>query len=204
MVYYTCNRPECFLGDAMNLRRTEWAALLLAFLAACPSETRAFAAGAPICEVSSLPLMEMSPVLADPAPSGWSVRSARAAHVFGQPLRLRVHHENPGKRLRGVLIWAKSGPSTGAGQFALPDGGMYQFIPAPAECGEWALSHSSPNPKTQSELQFQWLPPAGGTAIVRAFLIEDCGLPQGCRAHQALTPVLVLPEAVFIGDFEAD
>lgn len=185
----------------MHWHKAGWS-LALALLFTGSGEAVAFAAGAPICEVATLPLTEMSPVLVDPPPSGWSLRSARAAHVAGQPLRFRVQHADPNKRLRGVLIWAKSGPSTGAGQFLVPSSGLYQHIPAPAQCGEWAMSHSSPNPKTQAELQFDWLPPSSGTVIVRAFLIEDCGLPEGCRAWQALTPVLVVPEAVYIGDFE--
>ena len=176
----------------------------LAFLLVGSEMALGFAAGAPICEVSTLPLQEMSPVLADPPPSGWTLRSGRAAHVSGQPLRLRIQHDDPSKRLRGVLVWAKAGPSTGAGQFLLPAGGLYQFIPAPAQCGEWAFSHTSPAPKSQPELTFLWMPPSGGTAILRAFLIEDCGQPEGCRAWQALTPVLVMPEAIFIGDFEQD
>lgn len=163
----------------------------------------AFAAGAPICEVNTLPLMEMSPTLADPAPTGWSLRSTRPSYVNGHAVSIRVHHADAKKRVRGVLIWAKSGPFTGAGNFLLPASALYQFIPAPADCSQWALSHTSPAAKSLPDLQFQWLPPAGGTVILRAFLIEDCGQPQGCRAYQALTPVLVLQEALFVDGLEA-
>ncbi len=105
------------------------------------------------------------------------------------------------KRVRGVLIWAKASQFTGAGSFAV--GPLYQYIPAPAVCGEWALSHNSATPKTQAELEFTWTAPESGTPILRAFLIEDCGLASGdCRSHQALTPVKVLYEAVFVDGLE--
>jgi hypothetical protein len=54
-------------------------------------------------------------------------------------------------------------------------------------------------------LVFDWTPPAsGGAVILRAFLIEDCGQPAGgCRSHQALSPVTVPVEALFVDGPEA-
>lgn len=161
----------------------------------------AFSAGSPICEVNILPLTEMSPTLADPAPFGWELRSSSVVYVAGQPIALRVRHPDPSKRVRGVLLFAKSGPFTGAGRFELPPG--YQYIPAPASCGEWAISHTNSAPKEQEDLQFEWQPGSDGTVIVRAFLIEDCAAPNGgCRDQQALTQVLVLQQALFVDGFE--
>lgn len=163
---------------------------------------RAFSLGAPICEVNALPLIEMSPTLASPAPSGWTL-DLRPFYYPGQAQTIRVRNSDPLKRVRGVLIWAKAGQFTGAGSFAVPAGGLYQTIPAPAVCGEWAISHNSPTPKTQAELQFEWTAPASGTPIVRAFIIEECGLPSGdCRPYQALTPVRALVEALFVDGME--
>ena len=177
--------------------------LVTALTLGAVSPSHAFSLGAPICEVTSLPLVEMSPTLASPAPSGW-VLDLRAYYYPGQAQTIRVRNSNPLKRARGVLVWAKAGPVAGAGHFSVPSGGLYQFIPAPADCGEWAISHNSPAPKTQSELAFEWTAPNSGTPIVRAFIIEDCGLASGdCRPYQALTPVRALYEAVFVDGMEA-
>jgi hypothetical protein len=93
-----------------------------------------------------------------------------------------------------------SGPSGSAGRFALDRAGLYQHIPAPAQCGQWALSQTSTAVKSQPDLVFDWTPPAsGGAVILRAFLIEDCGQrSDGCRSHRALPPVTVLVEALFV------
>lgn len=173
------------------------------FIALAPATLEAFSLGSPICEVNSLPLVEMSPTLADPPPTGWSIE-VRPWYVPGQSQSVRIRNLDPAREVRGVLLWAKSGPSTGAGSFALDRAGRYQHIPAPAPCGQWALSHTSAAVKSQSDLVFDWTPPAsGGTVILRAFLIEDCGQPSGgCRSHQALTPVTVLVEALFVDGFE--
>lgn len=173
------------------------------FIALAPAVLEAFSLGSPICEVNSLPLVEMSPTLADPPPTGWTI-DVRPWYVPGQGQQLRIRNLDPGREVRGVLLWAKSGPSSGAGSFALDRAGRYQHIPAPAQCGEWALSHTSAAVKSQPDLVFDWTPPAsGGTVILRAFLIEDCGQPSGgCRSHQALTPVTVLAEALFVDGFE--
>lgn len=164
----------------------------------------AFSQGAPICEVNTLPLVEMSPTLASPPPTGWTLAASMRAYVPGRPLRVRVQHADPGKRARGALVFAKRGPTTGAGSFALPPGGAWQYIPAPAECGEWALSHTSGEPKAPADMQWDYSVAAPvGSLILRAFLIEDCAQPAGgCRDQQALTPVLVLPEAIALDGFE--
>lgn len=176
-------------------------AALAATLAAFSSPAGAFSLGAPICEVNTLPLVEMSSTLASPPPTGW-VLQTRAWYQPGQPQTLRVRNSvDAQRRVRGVLIWAKTGQFTGAGSFAV--GPLYQHIPAPAVCGEWALSHNSPTSKTQAELEFTWTAPESGTPILRAFLIEDCGLASGdCRSYQALTPVRALYEAVFVDGLE--
>lgn len=179
------------------------ARVLLCLLVCCEGAA-AFSQGAPICEVNALPLVEMSPTLASPPPTGWSLAVSQHAYVPGRPLRVRVVQPDADKRARGVLVYARTGPSSGAGNFALPAGGLYQYIPAPAECGQWALSHTSAAPKAPDEMQWDYsVPTASGTVILRAFLIEDCGEPSGgCRDHQALTPVLVLPEAIQLDGFE--
>jgi len=175
----------------------------LTLLFAMPNAASAFSAGAPICEVNTLPLVEMSPTLAVPAPSGWYLESDRLTYQADRPLELRIRNANSAKQVRGVLLFTKSGPNSGAGGFALPTSGAFQYIPAPAKCGEWAISHSSPAVKSQGELQFNWSAPPSGTVIVRAFLIEDCMQPSGgCRDQQALTPVLILQEALFVDGFE--
>lgn len=166
----------------------------------------AFSQGSPICEVNTLPLIEMSATLSDPPPVGWTLSAPRNYYVPGRMVRFQVQQPNPAKRALGVLIWAKSAPFVGAGSFMLDAGGLYQFVPAPAPCAQWALSHVSPAPKSPAQLRFDWLPPnagaSNGVVIVRAFLIEACGVSGGCRAHQALTPVLVLQPALFVDGFE--
>lgn len=166
-----------------------------------PAPAAAFSLGAPICEVNTLPLVEMSSTLASPPPAGW-VLDSRPYYQPGQPQVLRVRNSVDAlRRVRGVLIWAKSGQFTGAGSFA--PGPLYQYIPAPAVCGEWAISHNSATPKTQAELSFTWTAPMSGSPLLRAFLIEECGLPSGdCRSYQALTPIKVLYEAVFVDGME--
>jgi len=177
-------------------------AALAATLAGFAIPAGAFSLGAPICEVHTLPLVEMSSTLASPPPTGW-VLQTRAWYQPGQPQTVRVRNSVDAlRRVRGVLIWAKAGQFTGAGSFAA--GPLYQYIPAPAVCGQWALSHNSATPKTQADLEFIWTAPESGTPILRAFLIEDCGLASGdCRSHQALTPVKALYEAVFVDGLEA-
>ena len=176
-------------------------AAFTATVAAFSSPASAFSLGAPICEVNTLPLVEMSSTLASPPPTGWVLQS-RAWYQPGQPQILRVRNSvDAQRRVRGVLIWAKASQFIGAGSFAV--GPLYQYIPAPAVCGQWALSHNSATPKTQDELEFTWTAPESGTPILRAFLIEDCGLASGdCRSYQALTPVKALYEAVFVDGLE--
>lgn len=166
-----------------------------------PVTGSAFSLGAPICEVNTLPLIEMSSTLASPPPAGW-VLETRPYYQPGQVQTLRVRNTvDPLRQARGILIWAKLGPFTGAGSFAT--GPLYQYIPAPAVCGEWALSHNSGTPKTQSELVFPWTAPEAGTPILRAFIIEECGLGTGaCRSYQALTPLKALYEAIHVDGLE--
>ncbi len=166
-----------------------------------PLQVAAFSQGAPICEVHNLPLVEMSPTLASPAPLGWSLKVSRGIYMADRPLQVRVVHPEAGRRARGVLLWAKAGQFSGAGQF-LADTELFQYIPAPAECGLWAISHTSATPKPLDQLAFWWMAPEGGTVILRAFIIEDCDAPEGCRAHQALTQVQILEPRLFFDMFE--
>jgi Reeler domain len=174
--------------------------LTLVILLVCRAVS-AFSGGSPICEVNTLPLVQMSPVLSEPPPTGWFLVPERASYVPGTALRVSIRNTDPGKLARGVLIWAKTGPTTGAGSFDLPSNGLFQYLPAFADCGQWALSHVSSIAKTQTQLQFTWQAPASGALIMRAFLIEDCTTAGGCRAHQALTDVVLLQEALFVDGF---
>ncbi len=166
----------------------------------------AFSSGSPVCEVNALPLVPMSPVLSDPAPSGWALTAAAPAYLAGQVLELSLRHPDPTRRARGVLIWTKSGPFSGAGSFvpALAAGRWRLVGGAMPDCGEWALTHADAMPRPLDALRFAWrAPPAGLQAVIaRAFVIEDCGSPAGCRAAQALTPILVLDEAIWFDGFE--
>lgn len=178
-------------------------ALLLA-----PSLAVAFSSGSPVCEVNALPLVPMSPVLIQPPPDGWRVVVDDARFHEGRITAVRVVNLDPVKRARGVLLFAKSGPLTGAGRFLLPSPsplfGFIPFVPG-SDCGEWAVTHLSAEPKTQAQLRFDWLPePAPVTLVaMRAFVIEDCQpQPGGCRGAQALTDVVELVPTVFFDDFE--
>lgn len=166
-----------------------------------PLAALAFSQGAPICEVNTLPLIEMSPTLANPAPEGWTL-VVPERFALGRPLLIQLRNADPTRRARGVLLWAKSGPATGAGSFALPGNGRWQHIPAPANCGLWAISHTDNQPKLQSELSFEWVSVEYSSAILRAFVIEDCSAPQGCRDQQALTPITLVQPALFFDGFE--
>jgi hypothetical protein len=178
-----------------------WLLMLTPMLA--PALAQAFSQGSPICEVNGLPLQEMSPTLASPPPAGWKLRVPGAAYMAERPLRVRITHPNPAVRARGILLWAKAGPFSGAGHF-LADTGMFQYVPAPADCGLWALSHTDAEPKPLADLGFWWLPPASGVVVMRAFVIQDCDAPAGCRDQQALTPLLVLEPKLFFDSFESE
>lgn len=189
-------RP-CFRGFTTN-------GLLLAVLLALPGPTQAFSFGSPICEVNSLPLLEMSPTLASPPPSGWALQVRRAIYVPGRAVAVRIVHPDPQQSARGVLIWAKSGPSQGAGAFGF-DAELYQPVPPGSGCEDWAVSHRSAAPKGLDVLGFSWQAEQDlGTVLLRAFLIEDCDSPEGCRDQQALTPLLLLEPRLFVGDFESE
>lgn len=167
-----------------------------------PQGALAFSQGSPICEVLQLPLVEMSPTLSQPPPTGWLLRSESAVYYPEEPLSLRISHSDPARAVRGVLIWARQGPAAGSGSFVLNDAALWQYISAPADCGQWAVSHRNADAKSQAELVFNWRPSSAANSILRAFLIEDC--PQSdCRAWQALTNLLILEGGVFRSSFEA-
>jgi hypothetical protein len=178
---------------------------VLPWVVALPAgKVLAFSAGSPICEVHGLPLVEMSDTLANPPPQGWHLRAARRVFYPGNALRVEVRNDDPARLARGILLWAKSGPASGAGYFELPASGRYQYIPAAAGCDGWALSHVDGLAKAQSDMRFDWIPGDHGTAIIGAFLIEDCD-PQpsiGCRDQQALVDLLVIERGVFRSGFE--
>lgn len=175
--------------------------LVLSILGAGPAH--AFSLGAPICEVQALPLAPMSPTLASPAPTGWQLRIDAPRYIPGRPVRVAVTNTDLAQRARGVLLWAKSGPVTGFGSFVV-DNALWQHLPGSANCGEWAITHTSNAAKPLDQLHFEWIAPAAASASVlfRAFVIEDCDDPQGCRSYQALTPVTVLQAGLFFDDFE--
>jgi len=172
------------------------------FLAA-PLSSHAFSLGSPVCEVTSLPLVPMSPTLASPPPAGWRLSTTRSIYVPGRPVTVRVTHPTIGQTALGILIWAKRGFTTGAGAFQV-DGGLYQHVPLPADCGTWAATHTSPVVKTLDELIFSWLPGESGEVILRAFIIENCGVAGACRSYQALTPIHVLRPVLFFDSFETE
>jgi len=173
--------------------------LILAVLLS--SDALAHSFGSPICEINVLPLVPMSPTLSEPPVSGWYLEPERLSYVPGVALRVRVRHLEATRRLRGIQLWAKSGPTVGAGSFALPSA-LFVRPPTFANCGQWSITHGSNSPKTQEQLQFQWTPPTAGAAVMRAFLIEDCASPGGCRAHQGLTQFVLIQEALFVDGFE--
>ena len=69
-------------------------------------------------------------------------------------------------------------------------------------CDGWSLTHTDADSKSQSELTFTWQPPADGSALLGAFIIEDCGADRSCIASQALTPPLELLPGLFRSGFE--
>jgi hypothetical protein len=161
--------------------------------------------GSPRCEITSLPVTEMSASVANPAPTGWQINSTGAHAWPGRAMTLRVTNTDPAKQARGVLVWARRNGSSPSGSFQPDAAGLFQWIPtALGNCGEASISHTGRQPKNQAQLTFEWTPDAVGTSIVRAFIIEDCGAPEtDCRAWQALTPVHVIPGAVFVDGLES-
>jgi len=199
----TSSDPAAQACSARLPHAGRWSLRLL-LLATCglPLEALANSQGSPICEVNALPLVPMSPTLANPPPQGWTLQ-APARFLPGTPIQLRLHHPDPSRRARGVLIWAKAGIAAGAGTFSVPGDGRWSYIPAPAACGTWALSHTDSQPKTQDQLVFEWTGDGDGSVVVRAFLIEDCSHPAGCRDQQALTPVVLIEAGLFANGFES-
>lgn len=192
-------------GGSKHEIRSDALARFALFLPVFVAEAaRAFSAGSPICEVHSLPLVEMSPTLAQPPPTGWSLKSDREVFYAGQPLTIRLHHPDSTKAVRGVLLWAKSSPTEGAGHFELPANGRWQYMPGSSNCAAWALSHTDGLRKEQALLVWTWWPGSATVAVMQAFLIEDCPQPPGgCRDQQGLTPMMVLERGIFADDFEA-
>lgn len=183
--------------------------LLVLLLCAVHVRAHAFSSGSPVCEVNALPLVPMSPVLIQPPPADWRLVVPEPRYHSGRANQVRVANADPTRRARGVLLFAKSGPLTGAGRFILPSPsplfGFIPFVPG-SDCGEWAVSHLSAVPKTQDQLVFTWQADAGLDLLVgmRAFVIEDClPKPGGCRGAQALTDFVELVPTVFFDDFEA-
>ncbi len=181
-----------------------WAALMMLGALLPVSQASAFSQGSPICQVNTLPLREMATTLVSPPPTGWTLSVDGNGYRAGRPSVVHLRNEDPLRMARGVLIWALSGAGVGAGQFELPAGGEFQFIPAPANCGQWAISHTQATVKDQAELVFLWNPPTSGSVIMRAFVIEDCTPAEDCRSWQALTPILALSPipVVFADGFE--
>lgn len=187
------------VGCVTNLLPRCIAAGLLVFLAA---KSWAFSTGAPVCEVSGLPVVQMSTSLASPPPTGWSLNFDADYYLPGAPVIVNVSNIDPLRRVRGVLIWAKLNAVSGAGRFELPDNNLFQFVPAASDCGEWALTHVDADPKDQSSLVFAWYPPEQGSVILRAFVVEDC--EGDCRSYQALTPITSLSSELLLqASFEA-
>lgn len=158
----------------------------------------AFSTGAPVCEVNGLPVVQMSPSLASPPPTGWSLNFDTDYYLPGTPVIINVSNTDPLRRVRGVLIWAKLNAVAGGGRFELPDNNQFQYVPAAADCGEWAVTHVDADAKDQSTLVFAWYPPEQGSVILRAFVVEDC--EGDCRSYQALTPITSLSSELLLQD----
>jgi Reeler domain len=183
-----------------------YAALFLALASMASNTAFANSFGSPVCEVNSLPLMPMANSVSNPVPTGWSLRTDKPYFQSGAPLEIRIGNIDPLKRVRGVLLWAKTAADLQpAGSFLVGPGSMWQFIPPGpgAFCQQASVTHMDSAPKEQSTLVFSWTPPTNDSdVLLRAFLIEDCALVTGCRGAQALTPALILSEAVFKDRFE--
>lgn len=181
------------------MRRTIFSILVMTVVLPCA----AFSPGSPVCEVATLPLIPMSPTLSSPPPTGWSLRTLNSVYRPGERVQWQIRNTDPSKRVKGVLLWAKTG-SGGVGSFLIPSGKLFQHIPPPSGCDSWALTHTSAQSKGQEVLNFTWEAPTDTApfAFFRAFLIEDCGATSDCRSYQALTPIVELEPALFSDGFE--
>ncbi len=171
----------------------------------------AFSSGAIVCEVNQLPFVPMASVVAPVPPPQWRLVAARDYWYPGQVQVLRLVHDDPARRARGVLLWVKGssfGTPVGAGSFAdTVVSSLWQYVAAmpPENCGQWAVTHESAAPKMQSSLVFTWRAPAEalGNLVARAFVIDDCApTPGGCRGAQALTDLVPLRETLYADGFE--
>jgi hypothetical protein len=194
------NRRPATTGTALGL------ALLLQATGAW-----AFSSGSIVCEVNQLPFAPMASVVSPVPPPQWQLVAERDYWYPGQVQTLRLVHDDPARRARGVLLWVKGasfGTPVGAGSFVdtVPSS-LWQFVAAmpPADCAQWAITHESAEPKDQSLLQFTWRAPADvqGTLVARAFVIDDCApAAGGCRGAQALTAFVPLRETLYADGFE--
>jgi hypothetical protein len=171
----------------------------------------AFSTGSVVCEVNQLPFAPMASVVSPVPTPQWRLEVQNNSWNRGQVVTLRLVHDDPARRARGVLLWVKGskfGTPVGAGSFEdTVASSLWQFVSAmpPENCGQWAVTHESAEPKSQSFMVFTWRPPAEnlGIMVARAFVVEDCAPgPGGCRGAQALTPFLVLPETLLSDGFE--
>jgi hypothetical protein len=172
----------------------------------------AFSSGSTVGEVNALPFAPMASVLRAPVPSGWTLQADADSWYPGALRVMRVHHPDPQRRARGLLLWVKGsrfGAPAGAGRFLdMGVGDRFQYVGTAAaeDCGEWAVTHRDALAKSPADMVFAWHSPeqAGwGSLVARAFVVEDCDvLPGVCRGAQALTPFLPLREVLFAAGFE--
>jgi hypothetical protein len=175
---------------------------IAAVLLGAASHVHANSFGAPVCEVNFLPLIPMASSVSNPAPTGWQL-ALQPTYLPGETVTVRIFNNNPAKRVRGILLWAKESEFSGAGQFVPGPSSVFQFVQPQMgmdNCQQWAVTHTDSVPKDQALLSFNWVPPTGGFAFMRAFVIEDCG-QSNCRSAQALTGVSVISQG-FINGFE--
>ncbi len=173
--------------------------------------TWAFSSGSVVCEVNQLPFAPMASVVSPVPPPQWRLVAEHDYWYPGQMQSLRLVHDDPARRARGVLLWVKGssfGTPVGAGSFVdTVASSLWQFVAAmpPEDCAQWAITHESADPKDQSALVFAWRAPDEGlgSLVARAFVIDDCNPDAGgCRGAQALTPFVPMRETLFTDGYE--